>query len=97
MIKQGRTKLPLAKIGAMAEALETDPVQLLKLTLREYMPETWAVVERHFEEALTSDELNLIRAMRNSIGGTYVAALTDESRKLLDQFMLSLRTPAAHH
>lgn len=97
MIKQGRTKLPLAKVGPMAKALEADPVQLLKLTMKEYMPETWAAIEPHLDEALTADELRMIRAMRNFVGGPYIAALTDESRKLLDQFMLSLRTPAARH
>ena len=45
MIKQGKTKLPLAKVGAMARALETDPVYLLKLCLSTYHAETWAVIE----------------------------------------------------
>lgn len=38
MIKQGSTKLPLAKLGAMAKALETDPVQLLQMCMEEYTP-----------------------------------------------------------
>lgn len=44
MIKQGRTKLPIAKIGPLAIALETDPVHLLKLCLSTYHPETWKAI-----------------------------------------------------
>ena len=36
MIKQGKTRLPLDKIGPMANALETDATQLLKMCLEEY-------------------------------------------------------------
>ena len=39
MIKQGKTKVPVNKIGSMAKALEVDPVFFMKLCLQEYMPD----------------------------------------------------------
>ena len=53
MIKQGKTKLPINKIGVMSKALEIDPVYLLKLCLSEYQPETYAAIVPFMEEILT--------------------------------------------
>lgn len=39
MIKQGRTKMPLDKIGAFAKACGREPDALLRTALREYSPE----------------------------------------------------------
>ena len=36
MLKTGETKLPLAKLGSFAKAVQTDPAHLLKLCLTEY-------------------------------------------------------------
>ena len=44
MIKQGRTHLPLDKIGPMALALEIDPLYLLQLCMEEYHPATWKAI-----------------------------------------------------
>lgn len=59
----------MKRIGALAKALNGDPVHLLRLALREYMPETWLAVEEIMGNALvTANELELIRAYRDSIG-----------------------------
>lgn len=39
MLRTGDTKLPLARLGSLAQAVGTDPVALLKLCLREYYPD----------------------------------------------------------
>jgi hypothetical protein len=44
MIKQGRTRLPLDKVGPMALALEIDPLDLLQLCMKEYHPATWKAI-----------------------------------------------------
>jgi len=93
MIKQGRTKLPLAKIGAMAKALETDPTHLLKMCLEEYQPETWDAVSPYMDEMLTGDELSLLRSIRSWVGVPYLAALTEEQRGKLDDFINTMRKP----
>ncbi len=44
MIKQGKTKLPMDKIGSMAVALQTDPFQLYRMCMQEYLPSTWEAI-----------------------------------------------------
>lgn len=94
MIKQGSTRLPLDKIGPMAKALETDPVQLLKMCMEEYHPATWRAIEPFMETAMTKDELRLLKALRTSVGGPYVSSLSDDSKSHLEKFIVSLRTHA---
>jgi transcriptional regulator with XRE-family HTH domain len=97
MIKQGKTKLPMAKVGRMAKALETDPVHLMKLCMNTYHPDTWQYIEPFLESALTKDEVLMLRTWRSFVGAPYVAALTDESKALLKNFLLSLRTSPICH
>lgn len=97
LIKQGHTKLPLAKIGVMAIALESDPVALLKLCLSTYHPETWEAIEAHFESALTKDELTMVKAWREFVGTPYLAALTEKQKRYLNAFLASLRAPEPMH
>jgi transcriptional regulator with XRE-family HTH domain len=92
MIKQGKTKLPLAKVGRMAKALDADPVFLLKLCMSTYHQDTWLYVEPMLESALTEDEVSMLRAWRTFVGTPYLASLTHESKALLNEFLLSLRT-----
>lgn len=94
MIKQGKTKLPIAKVGAMAAALEADPVQLLKLCISTYHPETWRSIEPFLDSTLTEVELRIVKALRGWSGTPYLSALNDESKSHLDMFINSLR-PAA--
>ncbi len=93
MIKQGKTKLPLDKIGPMARVLETDPVQLLQMCMEEYHPATWRAIAPYMETAMTEDERRLLNALRNWVGGPFLAAMSDESRGHFDRFMQSLRAP----
>lgn len=97
MLKQGKTKLPIAKVGTMAKALETDPVHLLKLSLSTYCPETWEAIEPFLESALTEDELRLIQALRASVGAPFLTAVSEESKRHFTDFMNSLRAPAHIH
>ena len=50
MIKQGRSKMPLAKVKLLADALEIDAKELLRLCFEEYQPGNWAVIEEIFRE-----------------------------------------------
>lgn len=91
MIKQGRTKLPLGKVGLMAKALELDPTYLLKLCIEEYQPETWDAIRPYMEDMVTADELSIVLSIRNAIGAPYLSALNTDQRKKLDDFILSMR------
>jgi hypothetical protein len=97
MIKQGKTKLPLAKVCLMAKALEADPAHLLKLCLSEYQPENWAVIAPLLDLALTEDEQTLLNHFRDYVGAPYLVALTAESQKQLTKFLQSLRMTAVQH
>ena len=69
MFKQGNTRLPLNRIGPLAKALEVDPVHLLRLAMREYLPDTWDSIENAMQSTLmTARELDLIRAYRAATG-----------------------------
>jgi hypothetical protein len=83
MIKQGDTKLPLNKVGLMAKALGVDPIHLLRLTMSEYMPETWGVLEELIGEQLVSEkEMTLIHLARDVTDGVDLDYLEDgELRK----------------
>jgi len=44
MIKQGKTKLPLDRMGEVARALEVDPYELVDLAMNEYHPVAWKTI-----------------------------------------------------
>ncbi len=91
MIKQGKTKLPLAKVGLLAKALEVDSTYLLKLCLEEYQPETWKAISPYMEEMLTADEMRILRAIRKELGVTYILAMTKEQDVALNDFVNTMR------
>lgn len=69
MFKNGSTKVPLNRIGALAKALDADPAHMLRLAMREYMPDTWESIEDTLNSTLlTANELKLIRAYREATG-----------------------------
>ncbi|PLC44473.1 hypothetical protein C0Q88_07280 [Ralstonia pickettii] len=66
MIKSGRAKVPIQKVGQLAKALNVDPVYFLQLVLREYQPETWEAIEGVFanQHVLTANEVEIIDTLR---------------------------------
>ena len=67
MLKQGHTKLPLAKVGAVAKALDVDPAYLLRLALREYLPDTYSAIEDVLSPSmLTENEKDIVNALRRA-------------------------------
>jgi transcriptional regulator with XRE-family HTH domain len=69
LFKQGRTKVPLDRIGPLAKALDVDPAHLLRLAMQEYMPETWGSIEEILHSTiLSANELELIRKFRQVTG-----------------------------
>lgn len=65
MFKQGKTKIPLIRVGPLAIALGINPRHLLRRVLEEYMPETWHAVEESLGHLiLSADEENLVRTAR---------------------------------
>jgi transcriptional regulator with XRE-family HTH domain len=68
MLKQGKSKLPFARLGDVATSLGVDPLYLYKLAMNEYDPEAWAVIEPIISKQiiLTDNEIELIKLIRDS-------------------------------
>lgn len=66
MFKQGLTKLPINKVRVTAEALDVDPVHLMRLVLSEYQPDTLECIEEVYGYAVTDNEMKVIELMRNA-------------------------------
>lgn len=87
MIKQGKVKLPLAKVGLMAKALEVDPTHLLKMCLEEYQSDTWKAISPYMEDMVTATEMKILRAIRTGIGAEYISAMTEEQIAAMNNFI----------
>lgn len=69
LITQGRLKLPINKVRLLADALGVSPANLLRLTMREYMPETYEAVREVLEcEFLSDFERDALDACRHVSG-----------------------------
>lgn len=65
MIKQGKTRVPLAKIGPLARALEVDPIWFFELVMNEYQPDTWDEIRSIISTPILSEhEIHVVNAMR---------------------------------
>ena len=69
MFKQGATRVPLEKVPALAEALETDTVELLTMWLAEYSPETLEGLQKHMGPTLSRNEKAWIAGLRKMFHG----------------------------
>jgi transcriptional regulator with XRE-family HTH domain len=71
MIKQGASKLPLARVPALAKALDTDPALLLRLALEQAEGSTAAgAIYEIIGEPITANEMTWIREIREASGDT---------------------------
>ncbi len=66
MFKQGSTKVPLNRIGPLARILDVDAVWLLRRALWEYQPELWEALEGTLGPRVTSNELEILGALRTA-------------------------------
>ena len=67
MIKQGKTKLPMDKIGKFAKAIGVDPIHLFKLCMMEYSPDTWVEIQRMVgQTVMTENEVEFIETIRQA-------------------------------
>lgn len=68
MFKQNKTKVPINKIKPLAVALGVDPVNMLRIAMLEYMPETWGALENVVGHAVSKNEAEMVELIRESIG-----------------------------
>lgn len=91
MIKQGKTKVPLNKIGSMAKALEIDPVFFFRLCMSEYMPDLMDIIAAITNQpVITRNEFDFIEVIR-SAKVSNPKLRTDAERKKLREFVDTLK------
>ena len=64
MFKQGLTKVPIEKVPALAKAIGLDPVHVLTLAMREYMPEVLRILHDNMGRVVSSNEYEIVEAIR---------------------------------
>lgn len=64
MMKLGQTKVPIARIPALARACEVDTNYFIRLALEEYHPDLFEVLQETLGESLTENEWGVVRAYR---------------------------------
>jgi transcriptional regulator with XRE-family HTH domain len=91
MIKMGRSKLPVQKIGPFAKALGVDPAFLFKLAMSEYSPETWATInEIQGAIPVTHNERGILEEIRKLSDGSDPKLQTPAQQRALKAFVESM-------
>lgn len=91
MIKQGKTKVPLNKIGSMAKALEVDPVFFFRMVMNEYMPDLMDMIASITNQpVITRNEMDFIHVIRSS-NVVNPKLRTDTEKKKLKDFVDTLK------
>jgi hypothetical protein len=87
MFKQGRTPLPLNKVGPMARSINVDPVYLLRMVMSEYTPETYVEIEPLLSKSLvTNNERQIIDRLRQATGNTDPQLIDEAQGAALQSF-----------
>jgi len=87
MFKQAHTKMPLDKVALMAESLGVDPVNLLRMTVKEYYPGMWEVIEGIMGRAVSENEykmIEIIRANKQNPDADPHISTPSQEKKLID-------------
>lgn len=87
MMKQGHLKLPLARIPAMAAALDVDAKVLFMTAVEEYMPEMADTLKDILDSAtpISTNERKILDVIRKASGNTD-PAVTSVNRLHLEKF-----------
>jgi hypothetical protein len=68
MIKQGKSKLPIARVGVFAHSLGVDAGYLYSLAMQEYEPETWSMIQDLVmkQPYVSENEMEILEVVRSS-------------------------------
>jgi transcriptional regulator with XRE-family HTH domain len=90
LIKQGITKVPVARVPALAKAIDADPVELYRLVMEEYMPDVLKVTDEIYaREKLSPSEREVIERIRANTGGKNFK-LTGKAKSALEDFIAEI-------
>jgi len=87
----GTAVLPLEQLSTVAAAFQADPLDLLRHHLRDTAPAVFAAIEPRLDDALTEDELQLVRGFRRFAGGPYLVSQTPQQIAKMHQWLESLQ------
>ena len=91
MMKSGDARMPWDKIVPFSRSLGIDPLYMMTLCIKEYMPNLWNDFESFFgQPLLTTNELEFIKILRAS-GKVNPKLNTAEERQEFASFIASLR------
>jgi len=91
MIKQGQTKMPLARIPQMARALDVDEVEFFRLAMSEYMPDLLRICDAMYaRDALSEAERLLLKEVRQC-AKEQPLQITPKFRQALQRFVADSR------
>lgn len=83
-IKKGLMRLPAGRVPEMAQALELDPGQLMRMVLKELDPATLAAIETCLGPLhLTPGEAQLITTLRQESKGKGIAPILHKTESLV--------------
>lgn len=82
MVKRGEVKLPLDKAVPLARALRVNEAYLLRMVLEDYYPPLAEALFKQSIIAITENEIDLIRTVRE-ITGNSDPALSEEGKEKL--------------
>ena len=85
LIMQGRTKLPINMVRPLAEALGVSPATLLRLVMREYMPETYREIVQILDcDVLSAFDRDALEAVRHvSRNGEHSICISRSERMVI--------------
>jgi transcriptional regulator with XRE-family HTH domain len=89
MLKQGKSKLPISRIGKLAKSLGVDPWYLYQLAMSEYEPDTWSVIEEDIlrgQPVLTENEKEILALLRSCRVPNPKVRTLEERERLLSAF-----------
>jgi plasmid maintenance system antidote protein VapI len=89
MLRNGSTKVPLARAVALAKSLDIDPTMFFRACMNEYAPDLLAVCDEVYgHEKLSPQEREVIARIRLVSKGS-APALTPQNSPLLDDWIKS--------
>lgn len=99
-IKADKTKLPLTRVGAAANALGLDPKHLMKMVIKEYFPaekdatgmSLWSVIESTFGNIVTDNEYAIITKLRELTNDSNPSINNEASLRKLAEFAEVLKS-----
>lgn len=89
MIKNGVSKMPLAKVLEFCQATGADPQRLTNLCLQEYYPEVVQILKAVKTAIVTEDESDILALLREGDGALQVR--NDDDRKAIRELGKRLR------